>query len=123
MRQPAGHGDNIRAAAQVLSKQAKPGDALVWFKPGFRDLGAVYPDGFSRLRDIGLKDSATAAGNLSGTEVALPVLEGRLRGEARVWLIEVDRNQPDPAVIGPQFRLIRVWQIRDFTLRLYGRGS
>ncbi len=124
LRGHAGHGDNIRAAAQVLRQQAKPGDAVVWFKPGFRDLGAVYPYGFTALRDIGLKDSATAAGNLSGTEVALPVLERRLRGQTRVWLVEVDRNQPDPAVIGsPRFRLIRVWQIHSLTLRLYGRSG
>ena len=124
IRLPAGHGDDIRGAAQILGQQAKPGDAVVWLKPGFRDLGAVYPGGFSRLRDIGLKDSATAAGNLSGTEVALPVLESRLRGQQRVWLIEVDRNQPDPAVIGsPPFQLIRVWRVHDLSIRLYGRGG
>jgi mannosyltransferase len=124
IRLPAGHADDIRAAAAVLRQQAKPGDAVVWFKPGFRDLGAVYPGGFGRLLDIGLKDSATAAGNLSGTEVALPVLESRLRGQQRVWLIEVDRNQPDPAVIGsPPFQLVRVWRVHGFSIRLYDRSG
>ncbi len=122
IRQPSGHGDNIRAAAQVLRAQARPGDAVVWFRPGFRDLGAVYPYGFTRLRDIGLDDSAQAVGNLSGTEVALQVLEQRLRGVRRVWLVEVGQNQPDPAVIrSPQFRLIRVWWVGDFALRLYSQ--
>ena len=124
IRQPAGHGDNIRAAAQLLQAQAKSGDAVVWSRPGFRDLGAVYPYGFSRLRDIGLKESAAAAGNLSGTEVALQVLERRLRDVERVWLVGVDHEQPDPTVIGwPQFRLIRVWTINSMSLRLYARNA
>ncbi len=124
IRQPSGHGDNIRASAQLLRARARPGDAVVWFKPGFRDLGAVYPYGFTGLRDIGLKQSAVAAGNLSGTEVPLQVLERRLRGAERVWLVEVDRDQADPDVIGgPRFRLIRVWSIGDIALRLYSKAG
>ncbi len=124
IRRPSGHGDNIRAAAQLLRAQARSGDAVVYLRPGFRDLGAVYPYGFTWLRDIGLKESAVAAGNLSGTEVPRQVLERRLRRFQRVWLVEVSRNQPDPGVISaPRFRLVRVWPINDMTLRLYEQGG
>ena len=124
IRRPSGHGDNIRAAAQLLRAQARSGDAVVYFRPGFRDLGAVYPYGFTWLRDIGLKESAVAAGNLSGTEVPRQVLRRRLRRFQRVWLVEVSRNQPDPGVISaPRFRLVRVWPINDMTLRLYEQGG
>lgn len=120
IRRPSGHGDNIRAAAQLLRAQARSGDAVAYFRPGFRDLGAIYPYGFTWLRDIGLRESAAAAGNLSGTEVPRQVLERRLRRFRRVWLVEVNRNQPDPGVISaPRFRLVRVWPISDMTLRLY----
>ena len=124
IRRPSGHGDNIRAAAQLLRVQARPGDAVVYLRPGFRDLGAVYPYGFTWLRDIGLRESAVAAGNLSGTEVPRRVLERRLRRFRRVWLVEVSRNQPDPGVISaPRFRLVRVWPISDIALRLYEQGG
>jgi hypothetical protein len=97
---------------------------VVWSRPGFRDLGAAYPCGFSRLRDIGLKESAVSAGNLSGTNVALQVLKRRLRDVERVWLVGVDHEKPNPTVIGwPRFRLIQVWTIDSISLRLYVRNA
>ena len=70
IRQPCGPRRQHQGRRTVVQAQAKPGDAVLYFRPGFRDFGAVYPYGFTRLRDIGLQESAVAAGNLSGTEVA-----------------------------------------------------
>jgi mannosyltransferase len=122
VRGPAGHGDNIRAAAQFLQAQARPGDALIFYKYETRDWAAAYPHGFNELRDIGLGQTAVAAGNLSGTEVSLPVLERRLRHVQRAWFVEVAHNWPDDSVIGPpRFRLTGMWLISDIALRLYER--
>jgi mannosyltransferase len=121
-RAPGGHGDDIRATAQFLQAQARPGDAVIYYKFAMRDWGTAYPYGFAALRDVGLRQSAAAAGNLSGTQVAPRVLRTRLRSAARVWLVEVDHNRPDRGVIGPpRFRLTGVWFISDIVLRLYER--
>jgi mannosyltransferase len=120
IRQPWGHGDNIRAAALVVQAQAKPGDAVLYLRPGFRDFGAVYPYGFTRLRDIGLQESAVAAGNLSGTEVPRQVLERRLGVARRLWLVEVDHDEPDAGLVGwPRFRWIHAWSFDGIRLQLY----
>jgi len=124
IRRPGGHGDDIRSAARFVQTQARPGDAVIFYRYAMRDWAQAYPYGFTRLRDIGLGLSGAAAGNLSGTEVAVPVLERRLRHVGRVWLVEVSHNWPDSAVIGPpRFRLARVWLVSDLVLRLYARAS
>jgi len=120
IRQPWGHGDDIRAAARLLQAQATQGDAVLYFKPGFRDFAAAYPYGFTRLRDIGRQESAVAAGNLIGTEVTRQVLERRLSGVWRLWLVEVDHYKPAAGLVGwPQFRWIRTWSFDGITLQLY----
>src|SRR6266536_2235494 len=79
IRQPWGHGDDIKAAARLLRVLARPGDAVVYRKPGARDIGAGYRYGFTKLRDVELAKSAVAAGNLSGTEIPVATIERRLR--------------------------------------------
>jgi hypothetical protein len=124
VRAPSGHGDDIRAAAQFLRAETKPGDAVIYNKFGMRDWATAYPYGFTALRDVGLRQSAVTAGNLSGTQVPPRVLSSRLRSAARVWLVEVDHNRPDRSVIGPpRFRLTGVWLISDIVLRLYERAG
>lgn len=121
-RQPWGHGDDIRAAEQFLRSQERPGDAVVYYKPGTRDYATTYPYGLSKLRDIGLARSAVAVGMLSGTEVSPAVLAQRLLSVPRVWLLEVGTDRPYAALAGSaRFRLVQTTWRGDMLLRLYVR--
>jgi mannosyltransferase len=123
-RQPWGHGDDIRAAAAFLRAHARPGDAVVYLKPGTRDYADCYPFGFGKLRDIGLASSAVAAGALSGTQAPPTTVANRLRTAVRVWLVAVSHRVPYPAVTGsPRFRLVRTAWRDDILLRLYQRTA
>jgi len=120
IRQPPGHGDDIRSAAQIVQAKARPTDAVVYRKPGSRELGAAYPYGVTRLRDIGLAESAVAVGNLSGTDVARSQLDQRLRVAKRVWFVEVGDDDLYPRLVGPpRFKLIRRWSVGGIALLLY----
>ena len=120
IRQPWGHGDDIKAAARLLRVLARPGDAVVYRKPGARDIGAGYRYGFTKLRDVGLAKSAVAAGNLSGTEIPVATIERRLRTAERVWVVHVGYAPAGPMLVRPaRFRLIGKWFVNDIALRLY----
>ena len=49
----------------------------------------AYPHGFGQLRDIGLAETAAAAGQLNGTSVPLAVLKHRECRAPRIWAIEM----------------------------------
>jgi mannosyltransferase len=123
MRQPAGHGDDIRTAAQVLRAQARPADAVIYDDPGTRTDSYAYPYGFAGLRDVSLLQSPAAARNLGGAQASPAVQEARLRATSRVWVIEI-QPQPfvPPAVAALRFRLVRGWQAGAMTIWLYERG-
>lgn len=123
-RQAWGHGDDIRAADQFLAANERPGDAVVYFKPGTRDYAVAYPYGLAKLADIGLARSAVATGTLSGSQVAPTVLAQRLRGVTRVWMVEVASNRPYPALAGsPRFKLAQTTWHGDILLQLYEQAS
>lgn len=95
----------LRAASAMLEHHERPGDAVYW-------LGAVpswniaYPDGFGKLRDIALGESAAQAGRLVGPDAPLPVINQRLRGVQRLWIIELGtwHNPPPGLALTPGFR-------------------
>jgi hypothetical protein len=48
---------------------------------------AAYPQGFDKLRDIGLAQSPIQSDTLTGTEVTNRELTRRLAGVSRLWLV------------------------------------
>lgn len=124
-RGPDAHGDNIRAAASFLAREASSGQAVLywgsttWAVP---DWATPYPYGFTKLRNIGERTSPAAADDLFGRTAPLSVVEQRMRKVNQLWLIELGHDDPPPAVISAQgFHLKREWQFSDIWLRLYVR--
>jgi mannosyltransferase len=122
-RGPDAHGDNIRAAASFLQRDATSGQAVLywgsttWAVP---DWAAAYPYGFTRLRDIGEQTSPATANDLFGKTASLAVLEQRMRQVSQLWMVELGHDYPPPAVISAEgFHLKQEWQFSDIWLRLY----
>jgi mannosyltransferase len=124
IRQPDGHGDNIRAAAQILRAHARPADAVVYDDLGTRTDSFAYPQAFTRLDDISLRQAPAEAGNLGGTQASPGELAGRLARAGRVWVIEVQaRPEVPPALVKMGFQQVGAWRADAMTLWLYARKA
>jgi mannosyltransferase len=134
-RQPYGHYDNVRALDQVVAANARPGDVVLYTNPNSESFGAAYSYGLGKLPNIQTKEAAIPSGTLAGTSVSLSALRARLRQASRVWVVEINRCQPDPqvltladrdegsAIAGLPLAFTRVWHERGDWLLLYTHGS
>lgn len=105
---------------QILAAQAQPGDAIVYPQGGIPPWYLAFPDGFGRLRDIGLQQPGATAGRLYGTGVTRPVLLRRECQVRRVWAAEIGPRWRDPAAdLAPGFRLTHQWQPHVSAMRLW----
>jgi mannosyltransferase len=123
-RGPDGHSDNIRAMDQIIARNARPGDAVVYPQgPGMVSFAAAYPYGLARLHNLSAGQSPAQADTISGTNAPLAVVRTRLSRVSRVWVAEADRPWPGrPLVLRRQpFELIHKWQVSDIWLWLYHR--
>lgn len=124
IREPAGHGEDIRAVARLLGTQTAPGDAVIWDDPGTRTDSFAYESQFIRLRDISLRQTPAEAENLGGTQASPSIVQNRLRQVIRAWIIQVGSHRFDPAaVLRGRFRLVRGWRISDIAVRLFARPA
>jgi mannosyltransferase len=124
-RQPDARGQDIRAVASFLQRNARDSQAVLytsgtdWDVP---DWVLGYPYGFTKLRDIGEQASPAAVNDLFGTPVSRRVLEQRMRQVNQLWVIEMGSDYPPPSIISAgSFRLAGTWQISDIWLRRYDR--
>jgi mannosyltransferase len=124
IREPAGHGEDIRAVARLLGTQAAPGDAVIYDDPGTRTDSFAYESQFIGLRDISLRQTPAEAENLGGTQASPGIVQNRLRHVIRAWIIQVGSHRADPAaVLRGRFRLVRGWRISDIAVRLFARPA
>lgn len=117
-RSAGGHGDNIRLAAQIVVRNERPGDAVLYQPRWWRQVAAAYPYGFSRLHDVSLRRTPAEADDFTGTQFSIPVVRRRLAHVARVWLVEYLVFRPSPD-LGPAWTMIRRWQAGTLVLTLY----
>jgi mannosyltransferase len=123
-RGPDGHSDNTRAMDQIIARQARPGDGVIYPQgPGMTSFAAAYPYGLARLDNLSAGRSPAQAGTISGTSAPLRVVRSRLARVSRVWVAEADTPLPGrPLVLrGEPFQLIHGWQVSDIWLWLYHR--
>jgi mannosyltransferase len=119
MRVP-GSGGPLRDAAQVLATYERPGDAVIYPVNGLPPWYLAYPKGFGQLRDIGLRQTGAAAGQLHGAGVQPAVLKRRECGARRIWVIEMGPHWLDPAAaLVPGFRLVGEWTPHSGAMRLW----
>lgn len=124
-RQTSSRPDNMRAVAQIVSARERPGDGVIYLPWDARVVGITYPAPFSRLSDIGQKQSPTASDTLRGTAVPVNELVARLPTVRRVWVVQwlddlkVGRVRRAEARLMPRLRLIRSWKVQSVVLSLY----
>jgi mannosyltransferase len=131
---PARLGEDLHGAAALVSARTRPGDGLVYL-PAFSRVGlAYYLDriGGSRPRDLALRRSAVAAGDLFGRELPAAQVASRIRAAQRLWVLGYGADSdwhptPEPvvavapAILRADFRLAGRWAFGDFVVKLYQR--
>lgn len=117
-----GHGDDIRLATRIVAGHQRPGDAVLYQPPWWRQIAAAYPYGFSQLTDVSLARTPEQAGNFTGVQVPVAAARERLRAVRRVWLVEFTSFRPDP-VLAAGWTVIGRWHPSTFVLVLYQRSA
>lgn len=126
------HVDNLRQEAAILAAHERPGDAIVYLPVNQRVDEYAYPGPFRTLRDVALRTSPAAAGNLVGVDVTARVLRQRFAGVRRVWVIGEGMHllqrpgngiQKAEAGLLARMRLAGQWRAGVDTIRLYVRGG
>ncbi len=130
-RRPENWWDDLRGAAKIVEREARPGDAIVFLTKDRRSIAEAYPDEFRGLRDVALSRTPAEAGNFGGAEFAPAEIGRRLTGgaTARVWLLEgpwrmpslVPQDRAKVDALQRHFRQARVWRVRGITLTLFER--
>jgi mannosyltransferase len=133
IRQTSARADNLRLASAIVAAHEQPGDAVFYIPATMRVLGTGYPAPFGRLRDIALKESATASATLTGTEITNPaVLKSRFTDVRRVWVVTGASGPtfPTPStpadrekmalITGAGLHIVHRWRAGLVMLTLYG---
>jgi len=96
----AGHFDDIRAIDRLIAARAQPGDVVLYTNPNAESFSAAYSFGLGKLRNIALKQGPIPSGTLAGTDVSVAALKSRLKHVNRVWVVEINRLETDPLLLG-----------------------
>jgi mannosyltransferase len=121
----AGSSDDLRAVSNLLARQARPGDVVLFQTVGRRLIKDAYPAGFVHLRDVSLNTSPGSRNSLYGWTVTKKVLSQRLTGVQRIWMIRY--STPHPARYYGTLRQphafcsFHTWQLPGDTVTLYRR--
>jgi len=121
IRSAGGHGDNIRAADQIVAATMRPGDPVLYATP--ENYWSAYPFGLVRLRNIGQGESPVRSATLGGISLPPSVVRQRLAGVARLWVVEIHHQAPVVMLQGLGLRRIRTWRTDDIWLLLYARNA
>jgi mannosyltransferase len=118
-RVPAGRGDNIRAADQIVAANMERGDEVLYTNVNAESFGAAYPDGLARLRDVAIGQAAIPSGTLAGTTASPAVIRRRLAHVTRLWVVDINVLAPAPELRGLPLKRIYTWRRGDIWLQLY----
>jgi mannosyltransferase len=117
---------DYRAAAEVIRRNAAPGDGIIYApRDGWQlvDVGLKYYLRDHAPRDVLLASGETANASLWATECACPV------DTRRVWVVVADNIAPEvtdqlsyaeTAALRPYAKLV-MWRVEGFTITLYVR--
>ncbi|HEX7994551.1 MAG TPA: glycosyltransferase family 39 protein, partial [Streptosporangiaceae bacterium] len=99
-RTEAGHYDDILAIDRIVAAHARPGDVVLYTNPNAESFGAAYSFGLGKLRNIAVKQGPIPSVTLAGTHVSTAALKARLMHAKRVWIVEINRLETDPLLLG-----------------------
>jgi mannosyltransferase len=111
-------GGGMQMVAQFLRAHERPGDAIVYPEASIPPWYLAYPDGFARLRDIGLAQTPAAAGRLFAPSVSPAVLKRREQGVRRIWIVPIRGSHNPAGYLAPGFRLAREWKVHGYQVVL-----
>jgi mannosyltransferase len=126
-RRPDGHGDDIRAAADIITTHEHPGDGVLYDCPSChypdtpREFAFGYPAAFAALDDLSLARSPSASGTLRGTDIDQATLAGRLDDAKRVWQVELEGDTRAAPLTDSGLHLAATYPAGDITVVLYQR--
>jgi mannosyltransferase len=100
LRTHDGHYDDIRAVDRIVAAHARPGDVVLYTNQNAESFGAAYSYGLGKLRNIALKQGPIRSGTLAGTNLPIAEIKQRLRHVKRVWVVEINRLDTDPVLLG-----------------------
>ncbi|TAK68674.1 MAG: hypothetical protein EPO13_11340 [Actinomycetota bacterium] len=96
VRATDGHGENVRAVASIIEKDALPGDAILYQPNNLRILNRGF--GPVTIADPMLQESGAASGTLTGTEISPSRMDVALQQHNRLWVVRRFRG---PALADP----------------------
>ena len=111
-RSATGHGNNLRAADQIVARYMRPGD--VSFYVTLRQaIGSAYPYGIGKLKNVEVGERPIPSGTFGGKFAGLRTVRLRLDKASRVWLIQLTPHStpvPPPEILARHhFIRTRVW--------------
>ena len=86
-RATAPRSDALAAAAAIIGRGARTGDAVVFLPRRYRAAALAYPESFALANDVALRQTPIQANNLRGNDWPAPQLRTRLLATTRVWVI------------------------------------
>jgi hypothetical protein len=85
-RERIGHGEDVPAVAEMLTAQAKPGDAVVYLPYWLRIISMAYPLP-QGVDEVALARSGEASATITGEVVGPDRVLQRLAGRCRIWAV------------------------------------
>lgn len=79
--------DDLALISAEVSRVVRAGEPMVFLPAAGRRSAVAYPEGFSRARDVALREPGPPSGTLYGTEAAPEEVRRRLRGADRLWVL------------------------------------
>ena len=131
LRNPESRPDNLRKVSEIITRHARPGDAVLYITSHSRIVSQGYPGPFRKLRDVALAESPVASATLNGTEVGEAVLRRRFTAVRRVWVISdngrrlphaLDRLDAEKLALVKGLRRLARWHTSKDLLLLYERS-
>lgn len=126
LRTAASRADDQTAVAELIGREGRPGDAVVFTPATKRGVEYVYAHDFTGINDVLQKESPAASGSLGGVEVAAKYIPARLRAQHRIWVIRRYRPQDDSrrgkakqATLAEDFQLAGEWKYPGVAVDLY----
>ncbi len=127
VRTPTGHGDAIRQADQIIARNIKPHDVLMYFTIS-ENIQVAYPYGMDQLKNIELAEGAIRSDTLGGIFVSDSYVAQRRANKAqRVWYVDLlsghDKKPPTEKTLLRKLHYvaIRTWKLTGMYLVLYAK--